>query len=130
MRQKGSSSGMTLVEIMIVVIIMALIATGVAFAVIPQLKKARIEQTKTDLRVIHQAVQLYMSQNKGKCPSSVQDLVEDGQLSRATRLKDAWDNDFIIKCEPGEEPIVISAGPDGQEGTSDDISTAGELTQE
>ena len=36
--------GMMLIEIMIVVIIMAMIATGVALAVIPRLEKARIEK--------------------------------------------------------------------------------------
>ena len=38
---------MTLVEIMIVVIIMAMIATAVGMAVLPQLERARVEQTRT-----------------------------------------------------------------------------------
>lgn len=123
---KNAQTGMTLVEIMIVVVIMGLIAAGVAFAVIPQLKKAQIEQTRTDLRTMHQAVQLYMSQNQGRCPSTVNDLVQDGQISSATRTKDAWDHDFMIRCEQSTEPVIISAGPDGQENTADDISTAPE----
>jgi len=119
--RRAAARGMTLVEIMIVVIIMALIATGVAFAVIPMLGEARVEQTRTDIRVIQQASTIYMAQNRDRCPSSVGDLVEDGQLSRSARTTDAWGNDFGIECEPGTEPVVVSSGPDRQEGSSDDI---------
>lgn len=119
-RKGAASSGMTLVEIMIVVIIMALIATGVAFAVIPMLGEARATQTNTDMRVIQGAVTLYMVHH-GSCPASVGDLVEDGRLSRSARTIDAWNNEFQIICEGESEPIVISSGPDGSQGTEDDI---------
>jgi len=121
--RRAATAGMTLVEIMIVVIIMALIATGVAFAVIPMLGEARVEQTRTDLRVIQQAATIFMAQNRDRCPTAVGDLVQDGQLSRSARTTDAWGNDFEIQCEAGTEPIVVSAGPDGQSGSSDDIRT-------
>ncbi len=120
---RAAARGMTLVEIMIVVIIMALIATGVAFAVIPMLGQARIEQTRTDLRVVQQAATIFMAQNRDRCPASVAELVEDGQLSRAARTTDAWGNDFTISCEAAAEPVVASAGPDRQEGSADDIRT-------
>ena len=119
-RRGGASPGMTLVEIMIVVIIMALIATGVAFAVIPMLGEARGTQTSTDMRVVQGAVTLYMVHH-GSCPGSVGDLVDDGRLSRSARTTDAWNNEFQIICEGETEPIVISGGPDGQVGTEDDI---------
>jgi general secretion pathway protein G len=113
---------MTLVEIMIVVIIMALIATGVAFAVIPMLGEARVTQTNTDMRVIQGAVTLYMVHH-GNCPSSVADLVDDGRLSASARTTDAWNNDFQIVCEGESEPVIVSSGPDGQAGTDDDVRT-------
>ena len=59
--------GMTLIEIMIVVIIMAMIATGVAVAVMPQLDKAKIKQAKSDIGAIRTAVQLYLAENSNKC---------------------------------------------------------------
>ena len=104
-------------------IIMALIATGVAFAVIPMLATAREEQTQTDLRTIMQAATIYMAQNRDNCPGSVADLVEDGQLSSSARTVDAWGNEFTIQCEAGSEPVVISPGADRQEGSADDIRT-------
>ncbi len=106
--------GMTLTEIMVVVIIMALIATGVALAVLPRLKEAKIKATRTDIRVVQSAVTLWMADNNG-CPT-----IDQLGLSRGARSKDAWDHDFIINCE-GDEPTVASTGPDGEQGTDDDI---------
>ncbi|MGE0791434.1 MAG: type II secretion system protein [Sandaracinaceae bacterium] len=113
------TAGMTLVEIMIVVIIMALIATAVGVAVIPRLKQARIDSTRTDAQSVRSAAVMYVSENAGECPS-VDDLTEGGYLDRSKRSTDAWDNAFTIDCE-GDDVIVTSAGPDGEMGNEDDI---------
>jgi hypothetical protein len=63
---------------------------------------------------------MYLAENAGgDCPST-EALVEGGFINRSTRSSDAWDNDFSIDCE-GDEITVVSAGPDGQMGTEDDI---------
>jgi general secretion pathway protein G len=111
-------AGMTLVEIMIVVIIMALIATAVGVAVLPRLKQARIDSTRTDARTVAGAVEMYVAQNSD-CPS-MDDLVREGFINSATRTTDAWDNAFQISCD-GEEVTVVSNGPDGQPNTEDDV---------
>ncbi|MFW6067507.1 MAG: type II secretion system protein [Myxococcota bacterium] len=112
--------GMTLVEIMIVVIIMALIATAVGVAVVPRLEKARVDSTKTDAQSIRSAAILFLGENPGaECPS-MDDLVQGGYIDASKRTTDAWDNDFQVECE-GNDPMVVSAGPDGQFGTEDDI---------
>lgn len=112
--------GMTLIEIMIVVIIMAMIATGVAVAVMPQLERARIKQAKTDIGAIRTAVQLYLAENSSKCPS-VEDLQSERYLDKGKRTTDPWDREFIINCPSDDDPDVFSTGPDGQEGTEDDV---------
>lgn len=112
--------GMTLIEIMIVVIIMAMIATGVAVAVIPQFKKSQEKAAKSDVAAIRTAVQLYQVENPGKCPS-VEDLKEERVISKDKRTTDPWDKDFVINCSGNDEPDVFSMGPDMQEGTEDDI---------
>lgn len=112
--------GMTLIEIMIVVIIMAMIATGVAVAVMPQLEKAKIKQAKSDIGAIRTAVQLFLAENSSKCPS-VEDLQTERYLDKGKRTTDPWDRDFIINCPSGDDPEVLSVGPDGQEGTEDDV---------
>lgn len=113
-----SMEGMTLVEIMVVVIIIVLIATAVGVAVMPQFEKARIKSTITDATTIRSAVQLYRLDNND-CPT-VEDLVESDTLDRTTRTTDAWENEFTIECD-GNDIYVVSAGPDGQMGSEDDI---------
>jgi general secretion pathway protein G len=120
LRSAARQHGMTLIEIMIVVIIMAMIATGVAVAVMPQLEKAKIKQTKSDIGAIRTAVQLFLAENSSKCPS-VEDLLAEKYLDKGKKSKDPWDKDFIINCPSGEDPDVFSTGPDGQEGTEDDV---------
>lgn len=110
--------GMTLIEIMIVVIIMAMIATGVAVAVIPQLDKSRIKAARKDVAAIRTAVQLYLAEHPGKCPG-LEDLKSERYLDKAKRTTDPWDKDFVINCVDGDDPEVFSLGPDMQEGGCD-----------
>lgn len=118
-RRAGAwARGMTLVEIMIVVIVMALIASGVAFAVTPVVGSVREQQTQTDIRTIQNAVSLYMVRH-GACPGSVADLT----LSASARRVDAWGHDFAIVCDIESEPVVTSPGHDGEHGTPDDIQS-------
>ncbi|MEC7523155.1 MAG: type II secretion system protein GspG [Myxococcota bacterium] len=112
--------GMTLVEIMIVVIIMALIATAVGVAVLPRLEQAKIEDTRAGAQSMRSAAVMYVAENSGSDCPAVEDLTEGGYLDSGRRTTDAWDNDFAIECEGGDV-IVISAGPDAQMGTEDDI---------
>lgn len=117
--QRATARGMTLVEIMIVVIVMSLIATGVAYAVVPMMISTRERQTHNDARVLQHAVSLYMVQHGG-CPESVEEL----PLSRSSRRVDAWGHSFVVVCDIEDEPVVVSPGRDGQQGTDDDISSA------
>lgn len=119
-RRHLRQEGMTLVEIMIVVIIMAMIAAAVGVAVLPRLNDARVEQARTDAQSIRGAVEMYLAQNpSADCPS-VDELVSERILSSRTRTTDPWDNAFSVECE-GEDITVVSAGPDGQMGTEDDV---------
>ena len=111
---------MTLVEIMIVVIIMALIATAVGVAVLPQLQRARVTQSRSDALEVRSAVLLFMGQEPGADCPTMDELMEAGVLDSSRRTNDAWDNPFIVECE-GDDIIVMSNGPDGQGGTEDDI---------
>jgi general secretion pathway protein G len=119
-KRLARQEGMTLIEIMIVVIIMAMIATGVAVAVIPRLEKARIDTAKSNVSAIRTAVQLYLAENANKCPS-MDELLNERYLDKGKSTRDPWDREFTITCQPGEDPDVFSAGPDGQEGTEDDV---------
>ena len=111
--------GMTLIEIMIVITIFAMIAGGVAVALLPQLDKARVKSSKTDAQALRSAVMLYVADNPRECPT-VEDLISERYLDGSRRTADAWDTDFQITCEDGDI-AVISAGPDLEFNTEDDI---------
>ena len=111
--------GMTLIEIMIVITIFAMIAGGVAVALLPRLEEARIKSTKTDAQALRSAVMLYVADNPRGCPT-VDDLVSERYLDGSRRTADAWDTDFQISCEDGDI-AVVSAGPDLEFNTEDDI---------
>lgn len=114
--------GMTLIEIMIVVIIMALIATAVGVAVLPQFTKAKIRTAETNVHAIREGVQAYILDGYDGCPT-VADLIETREIDETSETTDPWGNDYAIECN-GDNVTVTSAGEDGQMGTEDDISTA------
>jgi general secretion pathway protein G len=120
MRAAGrvAEQGMTLIEIMIVVIIMATIATGVAVAVVPALGRANVKTAKTDANAVRSAVTMYVAENPGKCPS-MEDLKNGKYIDKSKRTTDPWDKEFVIRCTEGDDPEVFSLGPDGQEGGCD-----------
>ncbi|RZO58863.1 MAG: prepilin-type N-terminal cleavage/methylation domain-containing protein [Sandaracinaceae bacterium] len=117
-RRRSRRAGMTLVEIMIVVIIMSLIATAVGMAVIPMIVRARIEQASTDAATIRGVAEMWLIEN-GTCPS-VSELVDEGVLRDGTRTLDPWDSPWSLECER-TSVHVTSAGPDRELGTEDDI---------
>ena len=117
-RKRYAQAGMTLIEIMIVMVIMALIAAGAGFAIVPQLQKAKIKSTQQDAKAIGAAAEMYLAENKD-CPT-VQKLIDQKILNKKNHTKDAWDNDFTIECDD-DGPVVRSGGPDGQMGNDDDI---------
>ncbi len=110
---------MTLIEIMIVVVIMALVATGVGMAVMPAFVRARIKTTEKAVQVVRSAVIAYQVERDDACPS-VEELVAERFLDGQTASTDPWSHAFVIDCKDGDV-MVRSAGPDGQLGTADDI---------
>ncbi len=112
--------GMSLVEVMIVVVIIGLIASGAALGVFPKLKQAQVDTTKTGARTIRQAAESWRGAHAAdECPTPKQ-LIEEKQLDTASKISDAWDQPFKILCED-DETFVTSGGPDKKEGTADDI---------
>lgn len=108
---------MTLLEIMVVVMIMAAIASAVAVSVMKAWRDAQNRNTLSRARTIQSAAATYVM-DRGHCPS-MEDL-EAGHLDPTTEHTDAWGRAFAIECDD----LVIhvrSAGADGQSNTEDDI---------
>ena len=111
---RAAERGMTLIEIMIVILIMAMIATGVSIAVTQRLESARESDARIGACTIGNAVTMYMAEHPRKCPT-LEDL-KDGYLDAARGTQDPWDQDYVVDCT-NKVPDVYSPGPDGQGGT-------------
>ncbi len=117
--KRRARRGVTLVEVLIVVAIMAVIAGGATLLVFPQFKKARIESAKVGAEAVRQAAELYQAEaDAGECPQ-VKELADAKKLD-AKKTDDPWGKPYKVLCDEGDVHAV-SFGPDGQEGTGDDV---------
>ena len=109
--------GMTLIEIMVVLVILGLIAGAIGFNVFNQLKDAQVKTAKTDLRGLEQGVELYKV-DTGNLPDNLQQLTP--KYVKELR-KDPWNQDYKYTRASNESFDVYSYGPDKAQGGGDDI---------
>lgn len=122
-RQLRRQAGMTLLEIMVVIILVGLIGTVVGVAVIRQFQRGKIGVARTQVCKLVQAVNQYNIE-KNKFPSQsegLEALKTAGIMKKVP--KDPWGNPYIYKF-PGQDdpsrPDVYSYGADGKEGGTTD----------
>ena len=118
--KRSTERGVTLIEVMIVVVILGLIASGVAVAVFPRFKEAQVKTTKTSAMALRQSVELWRGTHASDVCPSLEQLKTDKAIDSASKAADAWDAPFKIQCED-DETVILSSGPDKKEGTADDI---------
>ena len=119
LRQRRSA-GVTLVEVLIVVAIMAMLSGGIAFALLPKMNETRLKTAKQGAQEIRKIVQLYQTEGGTDCPS-LSALKKGGYLDKASNTDDPWGKKFTIRCED-DDIYVTSNGPDAKRGTKDDIT--------
>lgn len=117
--KRAAQRGVTLVEVLIVLAIMAIIAGGAVTLVFPRLKESRVKQAVLSAGVIKTAAQSYMHLDGGGACPSIKDLV-DGKQIDGKKTDDPWGTQFKISCE-GDEITVMSSGQDKKDGTPDDV---------
>jgi general secretion pathway protein G len=130
-RAKTSEHGFTLIEIMAVVLIIGLLSTLVGLAIFPQIDKARVSTTKTQIAMLDGALEAYRMDNAA-FPTSEQGLVAlvhpppdarnappGGYLRQHALPTDAWGHPFQY-LSPGEHNTsaydLWSFGADGAPG--------------
>lgn len=119
--RRRHEAGMTLVEVLIVVSIMALIATGVTVFALPKFKEAQVSTAKTNAQVLRRAVQDWQRVNmESTCPT-ISQLIEGKHLDSASNTDDPWGQPWALVCTD-DDIFVQSNGPDKKQGTPDDIS--------
>jgi len=120
--RRAKDAGMTMLEIMIVLAIIGLVMSVVGVGVNAQWKKAQRKVAQVAVNEIASKTLQYMTDNNNECPKGIDDLVAQKYMPK--KQKDPWNRDFVLRC-PGtvntDGVDVVSFGPDGQEGTADDI---------
>lgn len=125
---KKTRKAFTLVELMAVLIILGLLATVLVRNFMGQTDKARVTTTKTNLRIIHQAITEFKMET-GRFPTEDEGLsilieqpgdVENWEpyIETTEIPKDGWGNEFIFELNPesGRPFVIISYGADGDDG--------------
>ena len=112
--------GVSLFEVLIVIALMAMIASTVAIAVLNHSEHAKRHHAETAARTIRSAAKLWwLDHDSADCPK-VEDLFRDGTLERGSSEKDPWGGAWSVQCS-GQDVTVTSNGSDKLPGTADDI---------
>jgi general secretion pathway protein G len=119
-RARSARRGVTLVEVLIVVAIIAMVAGGVAVFALPKYKEAQIKNAETGARIVRTAVQQWQAANNETTCPTISQLVQEKQLDPGQSTKDSWNQDFTLTCTD-DEVFISSNGPDKKKGTKDDI---------
>lgn len=128
--RRAAERGMTLIEIMVVLVILGLIASAVAVNVIGRQKEAEIKRATADVQnIANQGVDAFRVM-RGRYPSTEEGLrvlVQEGFIKPNQQdgsIKDPWGKDYVYLFPGQKNPEgfdVKSSGPDQQPGTEDDI---------
>jgi general secretion pathway protein G len=134
-RKKRVKYGFTMVELMAILIIISLLATLVVTKVANQVEKGRSITTKANLKALHAAVNQF-KMDTGRFPAEDEGLLAlveqpsdvtvwppGGYLESTELPLDGWNHEFIYELYPesGKQFAIRSMGPDGEEGTDDDL---------
>jgi general secretion pathway protein G len=120
-------AGVTLVEMMVVIVIIGLVTAIVAINVLPSQDRARTEKARADIRTLEQALELYRLES-GRFPTmdeGLEALLPGGGLAAATKTggyirrlpDDPWGRAYLYVTPGQNGPFdLYSLGADGQEG--------------
>jgi general secretion pathway protein G len=100
-----AASGMTLIEIMVVLVILGLIASAVAVNVVGRLEEAKIRQAQNDVRQIADQVDAFKAM-RGRYPSTEEGLgvlITEKFLkpNKQGKLLDPWEQEYVY-LYPGQ----------------------------
>ncbi|MBM3975925.1 MAG: prepilin-type N-terminal cleavage/methylation domain-containing protein [Planctomycetes bacterium] len=119
--------GFSLAELMVVIVIVALLATLVIQNAPRFLSSGNKTRLKSDINAIEQAITVYYMESGGRYPDSLEALVQpdangDTYLNADKVPTDPWKNEYIYEPPSGgqKKPIIRSLGRDGSPGGEGD----------
>jgi len=117
---RGRTAGFTLVELMVVIAIIATLATIVGVNVLGALDDNDVAAAQSQISNLKTAVVMFRTRFN-RLPDSLDELVNNpkGNLLDSEQVpKDPWGNDFIYRKEGSRDFEIISYGADGSQGGS------------
>jgi hypothetical protein len=104
------------------VVFVSVLAFAVMLVVVRERRDAGIRRTRATLAQMGHAVDRYLADNQGRCPTAFEELVR--YHSPGTQPVDAWGNSLRLTCPAPRRdlPYLLSSdGPDGRAGGLDRI---------
>lgn len=108
--KRCSERGLTLIEIMVVLVIIGLISTVLFGKIFKGGDKAKAELTRTKLMSLKEPIYLYQMRNNA--------LPQDLRTAEAEDITDAWGKDVTFRVLDGRKYELKSLGADGRDGGS------------
>ena len=125
--RKHRTAGFTLIELMVVIAIIAMLATIVGINLGGQVDESNVAGAKAQINNFETGLMAYKLKHK-KFPASLDALVNppSGEPFMDSIPKDPWNNDYVYTLEGSRDYEIISYGADGVSGGTEydaDISS-------
>ncbi|MCB0308403.1 MAG: type II secretion system major pseudopilin GspG [Bdellovibrionales bacterium] len=134
--RKKTNSGFSIIELVAAMIIMGLLAGVATVSVVGYVNRAKKQAAETNINTLETAIKTFQLEC-GFYPSTLEELISEptsrtcrgfppeGFLEKKEIPSDPWDKEFNY-ARPGTHNAhsydLWSNGPDGEEGTSDDVT--------
>jgi general secretion pathway protein G len=137
MRRARRSRGFTLMEVLLVLTILVVLGSLVGVSYVKMQQNANRNAAKAQVAMLEECINHYLldigvlpSEQDGlnallNPPSDLADPTkwQGPYLDKSTLPKDPWQHDYIYHLLSTDKFQIISCGPDGVEGGTDDITT-------
>lgn len=117
-------AGFSLIELMVVVAIMATLATVASLFFLGATDDADIAKARTEIKALKGAVTQYMLKNNRQLPNALEEVAQ--YMDPPKIPKDPWGNNYVYQKEGTRKFVILSYGADGApggDGVNGDISS-------
>lgn len=111
------ASGFTLIELMVVVAIIAVLATTAGLYLGTALDDADVAKAQTEIKALKGAVTAYMLKNNRRLPDSLDQVAE--YMDPPQIPEDPWGNAYQYTKDGSRKFTIVSLGADGVAGGSE-----------